>query len=322
MTDDPFADILGHEATLRRLRDAIAHDRLPHGLLFAGPAGVGKRGTADALATAFLGNTPEVARRVAANAHPDFHVITRQMVRLHDKTGKSKATTLSIDVIREEVVRPASLHAVEGGGKVFVIEEAETMNVAAQNGLLKTLEEPHGRTLIVLLAERAEEMLATIRSRCQTFRFGPLPREMALAVLKEKGMTGPEAGRAVELAGGSPGRALRFIEDGVVKRAADIGRILDGRGDLAAWMKEAAEAHAAAELERDPLGSKDAFTRDGYALWLSLAGEVYRRRLREQADADELEATCARIDAVARADSYLSSNVNVSLAMQQLAMSL
>ena len=123
---DPFDAIIGQEAVVERLREALARDRLPHGVIFGGPAGVGKFTTAKALASVFLIGE-RVPERVAGATHPDFHVVTRQLVRFHDKTGKSKAINLSIDVIREELVRPAAHHAVEGGGKVFVIEEAETM---------------------------------------------------------------------------------------------------------------------------------------------------------------------------------------------------
>ena len=79
-----------------------------------------------------------------AGNHPDFHVITRELIRYHDKTGKIKGIDLSIDVIRAELVEPAGRKPVMGRGKVFVVEQAELMNPLAQNALLKTLEEPPG----------------------------------------------------------------------------------------------------------------------------------------------------------------------------------
>ena len=162
---DRFADIVGQDQTIDRLRGALAAGRLPHGLLFAGPGGVGKFTTAAALASAFLGDTDEVARRVANGTHPDIHVVTRQLIRQHDSGGKSKAIDLSVKVLRPELIEPANRGSVEGGGKVFVIEEAETMNASAQNALLKTLEEPHGRTLIILLTDQPESLLPTYAAR-------------------------------------------------------------------------------------------------------------------------------------------------------------
>src|SRR5690606_4725320 len=135
-----------------------------------------------ALASLFLEGT-RIAERVENGTHPDFHLITRQLVRVHDKTGKSKALALTVDGVREEIVKPAAHKSQEGGGKVFLIEEAHTLNTAAQNALLKTLEEPAGRTLIILLTEQHEHLLPTIRSRCQTYRFGLLGEAAAVDVL-------------------------------------------------------------------------------------------------------------------------------------------
>ena len=132
-----FSDILGQDAAIDWLRRAYLGDRLPHGLLFAGPVGVGKATTASALAALFLCENPkdtnpcgacESCRVFAAGNHPDFHVITKELIRYHDKTGKSKGIELSIHVLRPELIEPAGRKPVMGRGKVFVIEQAELMN--------------------------------------------------------------------------------------------------------------------------------------------------------------------------------------------------
>ncbi len=314
-----FDGILGHNAVLRRLAAALEDGRLPHGLLFAGPIGVGKGTVAEQLAIAFLGGTDDVARRVRGGNHPDYHVVTRQLIRHHDATGKSKAIDLTVKVIRPELVEPANRKSIEGIGKVFVVEEAETMNAAAQNALLKTLEEPHGRTLIVLLTDRPESLLPTVRSRCQTFRFGELAEEDAVEVLARQGVAEEDARRAIAVAGGSPGRARRFLEDGVIEAAGELFNRLDDGADISGFLEQAAERQAAADLERDPLGSKDAFTRNGLTLYLGLAADHLRRRL---GDSDDPEPICDRIDALARAEQYLNANVNVGLALRQLDLAL
>ena len=201
--------VTGHEAVVERLDRSLQDGRLAHGLLFAGPTGVGKRTVADRLAVQFLGDTPDVRHRVAGQTHGDFHVVTRQLVRNYDKTGKSKAIQFTIDVVRGEIVAPANRASTEGAGKVFIVEEAETMNPSAQNALLKTLEEPYGRTLIVLLTDNPMRLLPTIRSRCQMFRFGELSREATVQVLTDEGVAVDDAEAAFEAAGGSPGRCLR-----------------------------------------------------------------------------------------------------------------
>ncbi|MEL7237614.1 MAG: DNA polymerase III subunit delta' [Planctomycetota bacterium] len=310
---DPFDHIAGHATVLGRLRSALATSRLPHGLLFDGPDGVGKLAVAIALARAFLNCQADRD----FTQHPDFHHVTRQLVRLHDRTGKSKALRLTVEVIRKEVVEPANRKSVEGVGKVFVVEEAETMNPAAQNALLKTLEEPAGRTLIVLVTSRADGLLPTIRSRCQRFQFGELSTDDTAHVLQQQGVTGQLADEAIALAGGRPGEAMRFIDDGIVQRASKLKELL-GSDALASFLAESADEYAAKQLERDPLGSKDAFTRGGHALYLRLAADVLRTRLVEMPS----ESLCTKIDAIARAERYLHGNVNVNLTLQHLQLEL
>jgi DNA polymerase-3 subunit delta' len=332
-----FDDIFGQDAALEWLRQAYRADRLPHGLVFAGPTGVGKATTARALAALFLCEQPKDGRAcgtcgscgaMAAGSHPDYHVITRELIRYHDKTGKSKGVTLSIEVIRAELVDPAGRKAVMGRGKFFVIEQADLMQAQAQNALLKTLEEPAGRTLIVLLTDQPDRLLTTIRSRTQTVRFAPLDAKVVDRELRKRGVDADTATRAALYTSGSLGLALRWIEDGVIEPATELLEQFDALftgqapADLPAWFKKAAEAYAEKQLARDPLGSKDAATREGLTLYLMLAAEHVRRRLATLDDPDALERACAAIDAVVRAEGYLDGNVNVSLVFQQLAAAL
>ncbi len=280
--------------------------------------GVGKRTVAQDLATEFLGNTDDVRHRIAAGTHGDYHLVTRQLVRHHDRTGKSKAINFTIDVVREEIVKPSNRASVEGQGKVFVIEEAETMNPAAQNALLKTLEEPYGRTLIVLLTTTPMRLLPTIRSRTQTMTFGELSRDETRQVLSQQGVPEVDADAAFRVAGGSPGRCLQFLEDGIIERHAEAVRRLRAGEPMADFLIAAADAAGEAALKRDPLGSKDAFTRDGFRLWLGLAADALSGTL---ADAPNLR-TCQRIEALHLCEKYLSANVNKELALRQLDLSL
>ena len=116
--------------------------------------------------------------------------------------------------------------------------------------------------------------------------------------------------------------AGQFLSDGVIDRAGRLFDALDAGGaGVSSLLKDAAERHAAAMLERDPLASKDALTRAGHGLYLALAADHMRRRLLD-AEPAEMPDLCDRIDAVARADLYLSANVNVALALRQLELSL
>jgi DNA polymerase-3 subunit delta' len=330
-------EILGQPAAIEAIRRAYLADRLPHGLIFAGPVGVGKATTAAALAKLFLCERPkedipcgrcESCRVFAAGNHPDYHVITKELIRYHDKTGKSKGIELSIHVLRPELIEPANRKPMMGRGKVFIIEQAELMNPQAQNSILKTLEEPAGRTLIVLLTDQPASLLPTIRSRCQTFRFASLGRSMVLAELQKRGIDKSTAADAARFAEGSLGVAMKWIEDGVIGPARELtsqlDELLNGRPpeNLPAWFKSAAEAYAEKQLERDELSSKDQANREGLNLYLRLAAAHFRTQLAAGSGEVELEKACAAIDAVARAESYLDANVNVPIIFQQLSLTL
>ena len=326
-------DIFGQDAAIESLRAAYAADRLPHGLIFAGPEGVGKATTALALASLFLCEKPgefdacgkcESCRAIAAGTHPDYHVITKELARLHDRSGTSKATRLSIEVIRHDVAEPAGRKTVMGRGKVFVVEQAELMTESAQNGLLKTLEEPAGRSLIILLTIHSGELLATVRSRCQTIHFTALPVDWVAGQLKKRGTDAATAAAAAELSDGSLGVAMRWIEDGIVASAATVAQtmdaILDGKssGNLADLLRGSADAYAEKVLARDELASKDSAVRGGLEIYLSIAARRIRRRLRSAEDANFLEHACDAVEAISRTEKYLDANVNVQLAMEEL----
>ncbi len=308
-------------------------DRLPHGLIFAGPEGVGKATTAAGLAGFFLCEKPgdgdacgKCARSCAAMGsgnHPDYHVITKELARVRDKSGTSKATQLPINVIRYDLAEPAGRKTVMGRGKFFVVEQAELMTDAAQNALLKTLEEPAGRCLIVLLTTHANELLATIRSRCQVIRFGAFAAPLVVKQLQRRGIDGSTAEVAAEFSDGSLGVALRWIEDGILAHATGVAEAMDlilaGReAELADLLRKGADAYAAKALERDELASKDSAVRSGLGVYLAFAVRRIRQKMRSTGDEDFLDRACDAVDAIGRAEKYLGANVNVSLVLEQL----
>jgi DNA polymerase-3 subunit delta' len=328
-------DIFGQDAAIDTIRRAYASDRLPHGMVFAGPAGVGKGTTARALAALFLCEKPKADQAcgrcescvlMGAGNHPDYHVVYRQLARIEKE--KLKARDLSIDVVRQYLIEPAGMKPAMNRGKVFVVEEAELMNPFAQNALLKTLEEPYGRTLTILLTDQPEALLPTILSRCQTVRFSALPEAIVRRELEGRGIERKLAAEAARLAGGSLGLALKWIEDGVVTMAAELVERLDvaaaGRSadDLPGWFKKASEAYADKQLERDKLASKDQATREGLTLYLRIAADHVRRQMPELDDVDGLERACGTIETIRRAEGYVDDNVNVAILLQQMAAAL
>src|SRR5688572_2011041 len=157
--------------------------------------------------------------------HPDFHLVYRHLIR--PVKERSKAIEPSVDVIRDYLVEPANLKSSMNRGKVFVVEEAELMNPAAQNAMLKTLEEPAGRTLIMLLTDQPHALLPTIRSRCQLVRFAPLETKLVQRELEKRKIDKGAAVAAAALTEGSLGLALKWVQDGVVSAAGELIRQID-----------------------------------------------------------------------------------------------
>ena len=332
-----FDEIFGQDAAVESLKEAYRADRMPHALIFAGPVGVGKGTTAAAVGKLWLCEKPNTksaepcgtcdsCRTFDVGTHPDFHVVYRQLIRLESETSKAKE--LAVQVIRQHLIRAAGLKPAMNRGKVFLIEEAELMNAAAQNTLLKTLEEPPGRTIIILLTDQPDSLLPTIRSRCQLIRFAALDEKLVIEQLRKREIDATTASSAANLSEGSVGVALKWIEDGVVAAAEELHQQLDvliagqPAGDLQTWFRKQADAYAEKQLERDELASKDQATREGLAVYLKLSAQRFRRLLGESSDADEMERAASAIDAVVRAEQYLDENVNVPLVFQQLAITL
>lgn len=330
-----FPDILSQPRAIEAITRAYTEDRLPHGLLFAGPVGVGKATTAAALGQLFLCEHPKgisacrecpSCKVFAAGNHPDWHVVYKELIRLEKE--KSKAIELPINVVRQFLLEPASRKSILGRGKVFVVEQAELMSIGAQNAMLKTLEEPAGRTLIILLTDQPNILLPTIRSRCQLVQFAALPDEVVLRELHKRGIEGDVASAATQLAEGSLGLAIKWVEDSVVQHGRRLQDHLRGMmsggpaGDLPGWFRTAAEEYAQKQLARDELSSKDQATREALGIYLRIASQLLRRELASDSPAVSRERLCSAVEALVRAEQYLDANVTIALIFQQLAVTL
>ena len=162
---------------------------------------------------------------MSAGNHPDFHSIYRELIEFHPdpKVRGRKALDLGVDVIREFLIAAAGSRPVRGRAKVYVVREAERMNVPAQNALLKTLEEPPPDTYIVLVTSSAARLLPTTRSRAQMVPFGALPPEFVRERLRasEKDLTDAEARFLATVSEGRLGPALESAaSDTVLGKAA------------------------------------------------------------------------------------------------------
>ena len=215
----PFDEILGQDRVVRVLKAGLSSGKLHHAYLYYGPCGVGRFKTAGMLAKALLCQNPAGEHdpcgtcadcvRVDAENHPDFRV-----ERPLDK-GESdewevdpERGEIRIDQVRE-VEKWLIVRSFHGGWRVCVFDGAEKINRAAANALLKTLEEPPPKSLIVLISTTRTRLPATVQSRCQALYFPPLPKQEIERVLAGRAQgSRDELARVASLSEGSIGRAL------------------------------------------------------------------------------------------------------------------
>jgi hypothetical protein len=234
---------LHHAELVRGLWRAARADRLPHALLFLGPAGIGKFRAAQWFTLGLFcargipadgagpcGTCPP-CKRVRAGSHPDVLVV--------DPEG-DEHLPLSRFVAREggppSVQEFLALRAAEGGRRAVLVREmertADTFD-AVQNALLKMLEEPGRDVVWVLESSRPEAILPTIHSRCVPVRFERLRLGETLAALAAQGLEGPRAERLARWSRGSPGAALALAGAGAEELREGIARALAGAPPVA-----------------------------------------------------------------------------------------
>jgi DNA polymerase III subunit delta' len=200
-----FAEIYGHEKPIAILKSAMERDRIAHAYLFYGMEGTGKRTTAAVFARALncTGQSPPCDAcpscvKALRHTHPDIVTIAAEGQFI--KIGAVKG-------LQEQM----KFHPREGRWRVFILSEADKMNGAAANALLKTLEEPSSGNILILTTSRPHALPMTILSRCQHLRFPPLPRREVERFLKERASLDTEAAEVLAAsAGGCIGRALEM----------------------------------------------------------------------------------------------------------------
>ena len=276
-----FDDLLGQDRAVALLEASLVKQRLAPAYLFAGPDGVGRRLAALRFlegVLAGLAGDAGIRRRLQEGNHPDLLWVEPTYQDKGQLVPASKAEELGLarraaPQLRLEQIRDVSRflsrRAVEARGCVVVLEHAEAMAEGAANALLKTLEEP-GEGLLILIAATPEQLLTTIRSRCQQIPFTRLSSEQLAVVLERCGEPAPTADppELLELAAGSPGALLRCRQAWADLPEGLAARLLD----LAA----AAEPLQALALARDLAEALDAEQQLWLLGWWQLA--LWRRQ--------------------------------------------
>ncbi len=278
-------DLLGHEATEAMLAEAVRAGRLHHAWLITGAEGIGKATLAFRFARRLLAGAMEgeglavpeahpTFRRVAAASHADLLTVERTL----NERGKLRS-----EIVVEDVRRVADflrLTPAEGGWRVVVVDGAEEMNRNAANALLKVLEEPPPRAVLLLVCSAAGRLMPTIRSRCRRLNLSPLGEEVVRTLLGRYApeLAADDAARIAGIAEGSIGRALALAEGGGVALSGLVDDVLAAVPNVGT-----ARAHAVADaLGRD----EDAFGTFMSLLSAGIAAAV-RDAARGRADPDQ-----------------------------------
>lgn len=216
-----FDDVRGQETALRYLKNNLSSERIANSYLFSGPKGVGRALAAKAFAATLIclnrtfdgdpcGTCPACAR-IGSLDHPDVNWITPE-----------KNKSIKIGEIREAKDK-LSLKPFEAPVSLCVIEDAHLMTVEASNALLKVLEEPPGKGLIILITDKKELLLPTVVSRCSEVRFRALPlAECRDIILKNSDIDPGKAEFLAYFSQGAPGVALEIVEEGLMERKEEL----------------------------------------------------------------------------------------------------
>ncbi len=266
-----FGGIIGNRVAIEMLQKAVQSERISHAYLFQGPEGVGKGLIAKNFAKVLncLKNGTDACekcvscRKINSGNHPDVH--------WYRPIGVMRM--IKVEQIRD-FIQNVNIMPYEGRKKVFIVVDADRMNIESQNRLLKTLEEPPGPTVIILTSANPNALLPTILSRCQRINFFTIPRAEIEEYIVKKGKADREKARLVSsLCHGQVGTALKLLDEKKFDQRVDLYRVLSKNrfemlDDL---VEKAAELEGYLKEMRSRLETE--LYKENAAIWENLATE-------------------------------------------------
>jgi DNA polymerase-3 subunit delta' len=344
--------ILGHDTAISTFEQALRAGRMHHAWIISGPTGVGKCTLAREVALVLLDPdagydtigreippTSQAARLLKSGSHPDLHIIHRELAASssNPRLRERKQMNIPLDLLRESMlggrtgdgrIHEAAAYRTSSlaPAKVFIIDEAERLDLPGQNALLKTLEEPPPSTYLFLVTARPERLLPTIWSRCQHVRLAALDQDDMNTWIETSGLhVEPDEREAVlDFSEGSPGMATRAARGGLSEWIPALEPLLTqlDRGgwspEITTCMAERIDLWSKAVVKENPRASKDAANREGAEMMFRVMLQHVCRTLRSETDGRDLERRCRTIDRIAEAESQCMAGLNMKHVLEAL----
>lgn len=295
-----LADLLGQDEVLARLNKEFAAGRMAHAYMLEGARGTGKTTLARGMAARLFCQTPGPSGAacgacrpcilLAHGNHPDYLELPRDPAEL--RIGRFVERTGGAETVEHQPLLPfLRLKPVEGGWRVAVIPDAERMRQESANAFLKTLEEPPGKTLIILTVNARDRLPATVSSRCRRIGMQPLPPETIRRELESRGIASGEDARELALAAeGSLGTAVELSSGEVL----ELWRWLENEAFVNPGAV-VAQQMADAWLSYGTGGGDNAGKRKSALAALDLTALALRRRLRAGLEPEKGAAALAAL---------------------------
>ncbi len=322
-----FSDFIGNRRVVEVVRRAVWQNRLPHAMIFAGPSGVGKKTLALLLARMVNCAAPAelrpcgeciACRKILSGVHPDVRVV------------QPDGAFIKIDQVRE-IITETGYQPFEAHTRLVIFDGADQMRTETSNCLLKTLEEPPSRSVLVLVTTKPYVLLSTIRSRARTLQFGGIPGELVEdCLVRQMGLKRDEARLAALFSRGSLSTALAFDSSEfrqARQKALEFASLLLTRGS---FMGASALANGIARDKKD---------KEGFVMWLealtSILQDIYysfiseahirhvdlKEDLRQLASHTSRPAVVSVLRSVETLRLRLNSNINRQVAVEALFLS-